>query len=158
MIKLYADGSVHPGNPGPGGWGSVIVYPSGQVAQHCGYSGPSVTNNHCELTAVLEGLRRIDPATPVEIYTDSMYVINPFNKGWLVNWQKNNWKTASKNTEVANKALWVELSNLVKGRTLTWHWVKGHSGDVYNEMADKLAYLAASLPEPSQGDTCQTQK
>jgi ribonuclease HI len=142
MIKIYCDGACK-NNPGPGGWGAVIVYDSGQIAQHCGYVSDLTTNNACEMMALIEGLKRVDPATPIEVCSDSKYVLDAITKKWINNWKRNNWLTAKK-TPVANKELWIRIIDMIKGRDITWTWVKGHSGDVYNEMADKLANLAIS--------------
>lgn len=156
MIKLYCDGGAHPGNPGPSGWGAVIVYPSGQVAQHCGYIGDG-TNNVAELTSLIEGLRRIDPREPTTVYSDSRYVIDAFTRGWIQNWKKNGWKT-SKNLPVANKELWLQAIEITKGRNIQWEWVKAHAGNEYNELADSLATLAIKngkakdLHETTRGD------
>lgn len=140
MIKLYTDGACAP-NPGAGAWGSVIVYPSGQKAQHCGYISDNTTNNFCELTAVYEGLKRIDPKTKTTVYTDSQYIVNSINKGWVDGWIKRNWKTANGNP-IAHKDLWVKILSMIDKRDLSFVWVKGHSGDENNEMADKLATMA----------------
>lgn len=140
MIKLYCDGGSVP-NPGHAGWGAVVVYHSGQVAQHCGYIGSYFSNNFSEVTALIEGLKRIDPKEPTTVYSDSRYVIDAFVKGWLQNWKKNGWKTA-KGLPVANKELWLKAIEIVKGRKIQWEWVKAHAGNEYNELADSLATTA----------------
>jgi ribonuclease HI len=139
MIHLYCDGGCRP-SPGKGGWGVVIIYPSGQVAQHCGYLGDS-TNNRAELSSLISGLQRIDPSQEVTVFSDSRYVIDGFSRGWIDNWKKNGWKT-SKKEPVANKDLWLQASEIVKGRNIIWTWVKAHAGNQYNELADSLATLA----------------
>lgn len=141
MIILYCDGAAKNNPHGPGAWGCVIIYPSGQIAEHCGYIGDKVSNNACELNAVYEGLKRIDPGTTTKIFSDSLYVVNSINKGWLKSWVKNGWKTSSGNP-VANKDIWVKILPMVEDRILIFEWVQGHSGNVHNERADKLANLA----------------
>ena len=136
---MYSDGSCL-GNPGHSGWGAVIIYPSGQIAEHSGYLGHG-TNNSAEIYAFIEGVRRIDPKTPVTVHLDSRYVLDSLSKGWVFNWKRNNWKTA-KGHEVANKEIWQKAIEIIKGRNITYLWVKGHSGDQYNDMADKLATTA----------------
>ena len=148
MIKIYCDGACKNngnsnGNGSNGGWGAVIVYDTGQIAQHCGYVADITTNNACEMIALIEGLKRVDSDTPVEVCSDSKYVLDAITKKWTINWKRNNWLTAKK-TPVANKELWIRIMDTIKGREITWTWVKGHSGDVYNDMADKLANLAIS--------------
>jgi ribonuclease HI len=140
-IILYSDGAAKSNPNGPGAWGCVILYPSGQTAEHCGYIGDKVSNNFCELTAVYEGLRRIDPESSTVIFTDSQYVVNSVNKGWLKSWSKNDWKTA-RGKPVANKELWVKILSMIEKRDLKFEWVKGHNGDPLNERADKLANMA----------------
>lgn len=140
MIKLFTDGACAP-NPGCGGWGCVIVYPSGQTAQHCGYISDNTTNNYSELYAIYEGIRRVDPRVKTIIYTDSQYVVNSINNGWAKNWHKRNWKTANGNP-IAHKDLWVKILAMIDKRNLSFEWIKGHSGNIYNEMADKLATIA----------------
>jgi ribonuclease HI len=145
MIHIYSDGATQP-NPGKGAYGVVIIYPSGQIAQHCGYLGDNVTNNFCELTGFIEGLRRVDPKSEVTFHLDSRYVLDSIAKGWVYNWKKNNWKTA-KGTPVANKELWIKALEIIKGRNISYNWVKGHSGNEYNELADQLANIAIKTRE-----------
>jgi ribonuclease HI len=94
-----------------------------------------------ELIAVIRGLECLVRSVPVKIITDSQYVKNAFTQGWLQNWKKNNWKTSTKE-DVKNKDLWLELSALVAGHIVTWEWVKGHSGNTYNDLCDELARAA----------------
>ena len=142
MIHMYSDGGSQP-NGGPSGWGVVIIYPSGQIAQHCGYLGNG-SNNQAELQGFINGIKRIDPSSPVTAHLDSKYVLDAIGKGWIKNWLKNGWKTA-KGTPVANQNLWLELIEVIKGRNITYEWVKGHSGDAYNDMADKLATTVIAI-------------
>lgn len=91
-----------------------------------------------ELTAVIKGLQCLNRPVSLKIVTDSQYVKNAFTEGWLQNWKKKQWKTSTK-ADVKNKDLWLELSGLVEKHHIIWEWVKGHSGDTYNELCDKLA-------------------
>ena len=136
-ILIYTDGACS-GNPGPGGWGAVLMYKEHKKE----FSGgcKNTTNNIMEITAVLEALNQLKyPCnSEVEIYSDSAYVVNAFNNGWIYNWKKNNWKTASKEP-VKNKELWEELYVLVKKFNASFIKVKGHSDNVYNNRCDELA-------------------
>jgi ribonuclease HI len=139
-IIIYTDGACS-GNPGPGGWGAVLILEeSGKNKAQKNLSGkePATTNNKMELRAVIEALKAIkDKEYELEIYTDSNYVKDGTEK-WIHSWKKNGWKTSAK-AEVKNKDLWIELDNLVQQFKIKWHWVKGHSGNKYNELADSLA-------------------
>ncbi len=136
-ILIYTDGACS-GNPGPGGWGAVLMYKEHKKE----FSGgcKNTTNNIMEITAVLEALNQLKyPCnSEVKIYSDSAYVVNAFNNGWIYNWKKNNWKTASKEP-VKNKELWEELYVLVKKFNASFIKVKGHSDNVYNNRCDELA-------------------
>jgi len=126
LIVIYTDGACL-GNPGPGGWGAVILE-NGEKKQLHG-SEENTTNNRMEVTAVLEALRTIPRNADVRIFSDSTYVINTMTK---------NWKRKK------NQDLWALLDNEVGPRNVEWEWVKGHSGDRFNEEADQLAYGEAS--------------
>lgn len=139
-IILFADGACS-GNPGPGGWGTVVWIPNQGVAELGGFS-PSTTNNQMELTAVCEGLERIrSNPLPVRVYTDSVYVIRGITQ-WVKGWERKGWKTAE-GAPVANQALWERLSALVnqrpKASPTSWHYVRGHSGIPGNERVDEIA-------------------
>ena len=136
-ITIYTDGACS-GNPGKGGWGAVLIY--GDKQKHLSGSAILTTNNKMELTAAIEALKAVKKSNDVELHTDSQYVKNGINL-WIINWKKNGWKTANKK-EVANKDLWIELDKYVTHHNITWFWVKGHSGNHYNEIADKLAVNA----------------
>jgi ribonuclease HI len=137
-IEIHADGSCLK-NPGMGGWGAILLYKqhkkeiSGQIE--------NTTNNQMELKAVIEGLKQIKKPAKIIIYTDSQYVKNGITS-WIFNWKKNGWRTADKKP-VKNLELWQELENLTLLHKIEWRWVKGHNGDKYNEMVDKLARNAA---------------
>ena len=136
MIKIYTDGACS-GNPGPGGWGVLIVEDNEEREIFGGE--PDTTNNRMEMTAAIEGLKATTGA--VHLYTDSQYVKNGINQ-WIHGWKRNGWKTASKKP-VKNKDLWVELDELTSNREVEWHWVKGHSGHRENDRADALARRGA---------------
>ena len=133
---VYTDGACR-GNPGPGGWGWVV--PDGPWAN--GFD-PDTTNQRMELMAVLDALRTIEG--PVEVVSDSTYVVNCFRDGWWKGWLKRGWKN-SKKEPVANRDLWEPLIELYRSREdeITFTWVKGHAGDEYNDIADRLAVEAS---------------
>ena len=137
-VTIYTDGACS-GNPGPGGWGAVLIY-EGVEKEISGYN-KETTNNIMEITAVLEALKLLKVECDVKIYSDSAYVVNAFNQGWIYNWMKNNWKTANKEP-VKNRELWEELYNLTKKHTVEFIKVKGHSDDNYNNRCDYLATSA----------------
>ena len=134
-IILYTDGACS-GNPGPGGWGAVLVYNNIQK-QMSGFED-NTTNNRMELLAVIKGLSALKENCNVEIYTDSAYVCNAFVQNWVQSWQLNGWKTASK-TPVANMDLWQELLYLIKNHNVHFNKVKGHADNELNNLCDKLA-------------------
>lgn len=133
-IEIFTDGACS-GNPGPGGWGSVIK--SNDSVKELSGGEADTTNNRMELIAVIEALKTTEPGDAITVTTDSNYVKNGITS-WIHNWLKNNWHTASKKP-VKNKDLWVELHDLTKARSIEWHWVKGHSGHPENERCDYLA-------------------
>ena len=139
-VIIYTDGACS-GNPGPGGWGTILMYKSEKKEIYG--AEKETTNNIMELTAVIEGLKLLKQPCEVEIYSDSAYVVNAFNQGWIYNWLKKGWKTADKK-DVKNKELWVELYNLTKIHTVTFIKVKGHSDNEYNNKCDELARNAIS--------------
>lgn len=134
---LYTDGGSR-GNPGPGGWGAILVNQEDQAVWSICGNCPKTTNNIMELTAVICGLEKLEEGTEVTVCTDSMYVKNGITQ-WIHNWKKNSWKT-SKGTPVKNKDLWVELDLLVQNRNVGFKWVKGHAGNKWNEKVDKLTW------------------
>lgn len=134
-VTIYTDGACS-GNPGKGGWGAVLIF--GTIEKEiCGFQ-ESTTNNRMELTACTESLSRLKEPCKVSLFSDSAYVVNAFNNGWIENWQKNNWKN-SKKEDVLNKDLWLKLIELTIKHQVTFNKVKGHAGDKYNEICDKLA-------------------
>ena len=124
------------GNPGPGGWGTILMYKE-TIKEISGYM-PDTTNNIMEITAVIEGLKKLKFACEVEIYSDSSYVVNAFNNFWIQGWIKNNWINSSKEP-VKNKELWQELYELTKKHKVKFIKVKGHSDNKYNNRCDELA-------------------
>lgn len=134
-VIIYTDGACS-GNPGPGGWGTILMYRENKKEISGGKQG--TTNNIMELTAVIEGLKLLKYPCEVDLYSDSAYVVNAFEQGWIYNWAKNNWKTAGKEP-VKNQELWKELYQLTKTHKVKFHKVKGHSDNVYNNRCDELA-------------------
>lgn len=134
-IVIYTDGGCR-GNPGIGGWGVWLRY--GKYEKKLKGSQAETTNNQMELTAAIKALEAIKSKTiAIELYTDSKYVMNGINE-WIDNWKAKGWKTANKKP-VKNLALWQQLDSLNLQHNVSWHWVKGHSGDIGNEIADALA-------------------
>ncbi|MDC3088603.1 ribonuclease HI [Alphaproteobacteria bacterium] len=136
-LTIYTDGACS-GNPGKGGWGAILIY--NKKERYISGSKQLTTNNQMELTATIEALKAISKPSNIALYTDSQYVKNGITS-WIFNWKKNGWKTANKKP-VANKDLWIELEKYVDFHSVNWFWVKGHSGDHYNEIADELAVKA----------------
>lgn len=146
-VVVFTDGAAK-GNPGPGGWGVVVVTPDGQVTE-LGGRDPHSTNNRMELTAAINALAECqDAGDPLEIYTDSTYVISGIRE-WIWGWRKRGWRTAT-GGEVLNRDLWERLSALVDARGpggVTWHYVRGHVGTPGNERADAIADGLAQLQD-----------
>ena len=136
-ITIYTDGACK-GNPGEGGWGAFIEYNNEKVKLY-GYE-EHTTNNRMEIIAAIEALRSIKVKSDIIIYTDSKYLMNGINT-WIHGWKKNNWKTSS-NKDVKNVDLWKIIDELNSNHSIEWIWVKGHSGNPGNEMADELANFA----------------
>lgn len=147
---LFADGACS-GNPGPGGWASIIVNPEGQVMELGGYV-PETTNNRMELRAIYEALKKLKVRPePLHIYTDSVYVLKGI-QFWIWGWMKNGWKTAA-GDEVSNREFWEILLKEVRrheqqGTKIHWHFVKGHAGIPGNERVDEIAVAFIKGPKP----------
>jgi len=139
-VTLYTDGSCL-GNPGPGGYGAVLLAGPHRLELSQGFSG--TTNNRMEIMGVIAGLEALKTKSAVEIITDSQYVKKAFTDRWLVGWQKNGWKTAAKQP-VKNQDLWKRLVPLIAAHEVSWRWVRGHCGTPENERCDVLARTAAS--------------
>jgi len=133
-LKIYTDGACK-GNPGPGGWGALII--DGAEEREIFGGENSTTNNRMELIAAIRALSSLHESCDIEIYTDSKYLQDGITK-WLTSWKQRGWLTANKKP-VKNKDLWEDLSMLVVKHKVKWNWVKGHSGDSLNERADFLA-------------------
>ncbi|MBR0081498.1 MAG: ribonuclease HI [Clostridia bacterium] len=137
-VTIYTDGACS-GNPGPGGWGCVLLYR--QYRKEASGAEPMTTNNRMELTAAIEALRLLKRPCIVELYTDSAYLCNAFEQKWLKKWQKNNWKTAA-GKDVENRDLWETLISLCAIQSVEFHKVKGHADNVENNRCDELARAA----------------
>jgi ribonuclease HI len=139
-VTVYTDGACS-GNPGPGGWAALIV--DGGVERELWGAQPATTNQRMELTAPLEALRAIPGRRHVHIFSDSAYVINCFRDGWHERWAKTGWRNAGRQ-EVANRDLWEALIVQTRRHDVSWHKVRGHSGDLRNDRVDRLARKAAA--------------
>ena len=133
MVKIYTDGACS-GNPGRGGWAAIII--DGEEIEKISGSSENTTNNRMELIAVISALKYVKKEN-IELFTDSKYTKDGIEK-WIINWKKNGWKTASKQ-DVKNMDLWQNLDKLNQKKNVQWNWVKGHSDNKYNNMADELA-------------------
>lgn len=134
-VEIYTDGACS-GNPGPGGWGTILIY-NGHEKEMSG-GDAQTTNNRMELTAVIKGLSALKEPCQVTITTDSKYVCDAINQGWLNKWIANNWRKADKKP-VLNIDLWEQLLTLLQKHKTTFVWVKGHNDHPQNERCDKLA-------------------
>lgn len=143
-VELYSDGSSR-GNPGPGGYGTVLRYvtPAGNVHER-EFSGGfrKTTNNRMELLGVIAGLEALNRPCSVDVYSDSQYVVKAFTDHWIDGWLRRGWKNASKQP-VKNVDLWKRLLAAMKRHEVTYHWVRGHAGHPENERCDALATAAA---------------
>ena len=134
-VTIYTDGACS-GNPGPGGWASILM--AGGVKKELSGGERDTTNNRMELMAVIEGLRALKRPCKVDIYSDSAYVVNAFSQNWIDKWVRNGWKNSAK-AEVANSDLWKELIDLTSKHNVTFHKVKGHADNEFNNRCDELA-------------------
>ena len=138
QVTLYTDGACS-GNPGPGGWGAILMY--GAKKKEISGGEVSTTNNRMELTAVIEGLKQLKYPCAVEVYSDSAYTVNAFQEGWVSSWEKGGWRKADKKP-VLNADLWQELLAIVRTHQVTFHKVKGHADNPLNNRCDELARAA----------------
>lgn len=138
MVDIYTDGACS-GNPGPGGWGAILIYEGKEKELSGGET--HTTNNRMELTAAIEGLSALKKPCRVRLYSDSAYLVNAFNNGWLTNWQANGWRN-SKKEPVENQDLWQRIIELTGLHQVTWIKVKGHADNINNNRCDKLAVAA----------------
>ena len=134
-VEIYTDGACS-GNPGAGGWGAVLVY--GKAEKELSGGEKETTNNRMELTAVIEALSALNEPCEVALTTDSKYVCDAINEGWLSAWIMKGWRKADKKP-VLNVDLWEKLLPLLDEHRVTFNWVKGHAGHTYNERCDALA-------------------
>lgn len=139
LVTIYTDGACL-NNPGPGGYGVILIH--GERVKEISRGFPETTNNRMELMGVIAALEALKYPCRVELYTDSQYISRAINEGWLERWQKKAWMTSSK-TPVKNIDLWQRLLQLLAKHRVEFKWVKGHSGDHYNERCDVLARDAA---------------
>lgn len=139
-IIIYTDGACS-GNPGVGGWGAILMYNKHEKKISGG--NKETTNNQMEIRAVIEALKIIKKPSQIIINTDSKYVMDGITK-WIFGWKKNGWRTADRKA-VKNSELWQELDHEVSRHKIEWRWVKGHSGDKYNDIADELAREAIGV-------------
>ena len=135
-IEIYTDGACR-GNPGPGGWGALLISGRHRKTMHGG--DPETTNNRMELTAAIEALNALRGKRKVILHTDSKYVMDGITE-WMPNWKKRGWKTSAKKP-VKNKDLWQALDEAASRHAIEWRWVKGHSDHPENDEADALANL-----------------
>ena len=134
-VIIYTDGACS-GNPGPGGWGAILMYKGAKKEISGGMK--ETTNNIMEVTAVIEALKCLKIESDVQVYSDSAYTVNAFNQGWIYNWMKNGWKTSGKEP-VKNKELWQELYALTKKHKVEFIKVKGHADNEFNNRCDEMA-------------------
>jgi len=139
-VQIYTDGACS-GNPGPGGWGAILV--SGEHRKEISGGEPATTNNRMELMAAIEALRALKGSPSVDLYTDSTYVKKGITE-WIASWKANGWRRRSgkKLLPVKNEDLWRALDELAASHTVNFHWVEGHAGHAENERADELARAA----------------
>ena len=147
QIKIYTDGACV-GNPGPGGWAAIIIFENEKKKLFGGEK--LTTNNRMELTGAIKGLEYFNlqeekqlSLKEIKIYTDSIYLKEGITS-WINNWEKNDWKTSDKKN-VKNVDLWKKLRDLTKSKQIEWRWIKGHSGNPMNDLADKLAKEATPI-------------
>ena len=141
---IYTDGACS-GNPGPGGWGALII--EGDIKNEIFGGEADTTNNRMEILAVIMALKAINAESEITIFTDSTYVQKGISE-WIDKWKINGWKTSNKK-EVKNKDLWVQLDSLTAQLKINWVWVKGHSGHSENDRADYLANQGVGMDGPS---------
>lgn len=146
-VQIYTDGACS-GNPGPGGYGAVLVY--GSHRKEISGGEPQTTNNRMEILGVIRGLEMLKEPCEVALFSDSRYVVDAIEKGWAVRWQKNNWMR-NKKEPALNPDLWEILLALLKRHRVTFHWIKGHAGHPENERCDELARAAI-------GDLCYVRR
>ncbi len=151
QVDIFTDGACS-GNPGPGGYGTVLVFGKAEKELSAGFF--STTNNRMELTAAIVGLQALKEPCAVTLYSDSKYLIDGITLGWVEKWRKNGWMRNRKEP-AANVDLWEQLLSLLQIHTVKWVWVKGHAGHPQNERCDRLAVAAAQKSRELGRDTEQ---
>ncbi len=141
-VEIYTDGACS-GNPGPGGYGTILKY--GNKVKELSEGFTQTTNNRMELMAIIKGLEALKEPCEVTIYSDSRYIVDAINKGWLNSWVNRRWKKANKET-VKNIDLWKRLLKQLNRHKTRFIWIKGHNGQIENERCDQLAVQAATHP------------
>ena len=136
-VTIYTDGACS-GNPGPGGYGAILMYGSHKKELSGGEA--QTTNNRMELMGVITALSALNRPCTVDLYTDSQYVVNAIEKGWAVKWRANGWMR-NKKDKALNPDLWQRLLELLEVHSVTFHWVKGHAENPYNNRCDELAVM-----------------
>ena len=134
-VIIYTDGACS-GNPGPGGYGAILLY--GQHKKELSGGAANTTNNRMELMGVITALKALKRPCSVQLYTDSQYVVNAIEKGWAKKWQANGWMR-NKTEKAMNPDLWQQLLELLSIHQVRFHWVKGHADNPYNNRCDELA-------------------
>ncbi|MCZ0939925.1 MAG: ribonuclease HI [Caldilineaceae bacterium] len=142
-VTIYTDGACS-GNPGPGGFGVVLLFGGHRKELWGGYQ--RTTNNRMELLAVIKGLEALKERCRVTLYSDSRYVLDALTKGWARRWRANGWRRNRKGELAVNPDLWTRLLDLCDGHEMRYQWVKGHAGDPENERCDKLSNQALARP------------
>lgn len=140
QVKIYTDGACEP-NPGPGGWGALLLL--GRNEKELSGAEARTTNNRMELTAAVQALKALSQPCKVELYTDSEYLRRGITE-WLPDWRRRGWKR--KTGKLANIDLWQALEAALEAHDISWHWVRGHAGDRYNQRVDSLARKAMRNP------------
>jgi ribonuclease HI len=133
-VTIYTDGACS-GNPGPGGWGAILQYKG--VSRELSGGEAATTNNRMELLGVIRALSALKEPCTIDLFTDSQYVVNAINKGWLKSWKAKGWKR--KDGALKNPDLWKEVDRLFGIHAVTMHWVKGHADNEFNNRCDELA-------------------
>ena len=142
-VTIYTDGACK-GNPGPGGYGVVLLYADHRKELSGGYS--KTTNNRMEILAAIVGLKTLKEVCHITVYSDSQYVVNTMTEGWAQRWRANGWRR-NKREKAINPDLWAQLLSLCEYHDVEFRWVRGHSGEPENERCDRLAVKAAEEPE-----------
>lgn len=141
-VDIYTDGACL-GNPGPGGYGVVLLYGGHRKELSGGFQ--LTTNNRMEIMAVIKGLEALNEPCSVNLHSDSQYVVNAMNKGWVERWKANGWKRNSKGEKALNPDLWDRMLALCRKHDVAFKWVRGHSGNQENERCDRLAVGSAKM-------------